>query len=218
MKRMLAAAVAVLVLLSGCAKPKVMDFSGEPTRSDVEFIFTPTAGSTPVVELETRAKAAEPRMFEIQQPEGTKVKYAGESGFDALYNIQGAKSRATVRLTTAPASLSDYYQTSDPEAIRDEMRASFFATDNYHNGLRKGIEDFEYQLTLDWTGTAFGMDAFYLEFVDEISQNHALRFYVCNGQFDESFFALTINADVPLGDEAQLALYRNMIFSLRKAS
>jgi hypothetical protein len=60
--------VAVLVLLSGCAKPKTMDFSGEPTRSDVEFIFTPQRAARPSWSLKREPKPQSPACLKFSSP------------------------------------------------------------------------------------------------------------------------------------------------------
>ena len=121
---------------------------------------------------------------------------------------------AAIKVTTGPNSLAEYFGSEDPKELEDLIKPVLFPTEDVHAGLvRAVVEDFGYQLVNNWTGTAFGMNAFFVEFIDEESKNHALRFFLCNDKLDENYYSLTINADLPMDDKSKIEDYKAIIFS-----
>ena len=132
-----------------------------------------------------------------------------------VYYRNGGNTVATVTIHTAPADPAAYYGVSTDEEIERAMQSTFFRTENYYKGLRSNItEDFGYELTADWTGTAFGLPAFYLEYNDTDKNTRSMRMYLCTDQLNEMFYAMELKADVPADDTALLEKMRAMFFSL----
>lgn len=223
LKRFFAAAAA-LMLLAGCAQPSASSapsdsaFVREPVRSDVEFSFESIEDSVFTMVYEPRSGAVTRNNFGLNMPEGFDTDWTGDAGFDSNYTIYDAESKkvwGTVKITTAPPDLAAYYGTSDEAKIKDLMLASFFVTGDVYSGLKKAVvEDFGYDLDVDWTGTAYDWPAFYLEFTDKGSKTHSLRYYMCNGEFNEKFYAMTVNANLPMDDAKMIGQLRRIIFSL----
>lgn len=222
-----------LVLLAACqSAPSGSSAGSEPASSQsssagvsggqVEngrFVFKQLEDSLFTMDYEPRTGSVTMAHFGLNFPEGTDTNWLGDSGFDSLFDLhdtQTGKVYGSVVITTAPADLAAQYNTTDPAEQRDRMKASFFPTDVYYEGLKKNIvEDFGYELAVDEKGVAFdGWNAFYLEFIDRESGNHALRFYMCNDEMNEKFYAMTVKVDVPVDDAENLALYRSILFSL----
>ncbi|HWP51964.1 MAG TPA: hypothetical protein VN626_09755 [Clostridia bacterium] len=184
------------------------------------FVFTQIGDPLFTMDYEPRSGSVSMAHFGLNFPDGTDTNWLGDSGFDTLFDLHEAKTDkvyGSVVITTAPADLAAYYNTTNPDEQLNQMRASFFTTDVYYEGLRKNIvEDFGYDLIADEKGIAFdgGWNAFYLEFIDKESGNHALRFYMCNDEMNEKFYAMTIKVDVPVDDTQNLDLYRNILFTL----
>jgi hypothetical protein len=223
-KRLFAAATAALVMLAACGRqsaapaPDDSISGGELVQSGAEFPFERIEDSVFTMIYEPRSDAVTGVHFGLDMPEGYDTDWTGDAAFDAnytIFDVESSRVLGTVKITTAPPDLAAHYGESDPEEIRNLMLSTFFVTEDVYAGLKKAIvEDFEYDLVLDWTGTAYEWPAFYLEFIDEDAKTRALRFYMCNGEFDEKFYALTINANLPMDDAARLADLRRIIFSL----
>lgn len=184
------------------------------------FVFKQLEDPLFTMDYEPRSGSVTMQHFGLNFPAGTDTNWLGDSGFDSLFDIHKAETGTvygSVVITTAPADLAAYYNTTDPAEQLNQMKANFFTTNVYYEGLRRNIvEDFGYELVADEKGVAFdgGWNAFYLEFIDKESGNHALRFYMCNDEMNEKFYAMTIKVDVPVDDTATLELYRNILFTL----
>lgn len=187
---------------------------------DGRFVFKQLDDPLFTMDYEPRGGSMTKQHFGLNFPDGTDTDWLGDNGFDTLFNIHKAKSDqvyGSVAITTAPDDLAAYYNTTDPQEQLNQMKSTFFTTDTYYEGLKKNIvEDFGYDLIVDEKGIAFdgGWNAFYLEFIDKESGNHALRFYMCNDEMNEKFYAMTIKVDVPVDDTENLELYRNILFTL----
>lgn len=184
------------------------------------FVFKQLEDPVFTMDYEPRQGSVTMQHFGLNFPEGKDTDWLGDNGFDTRFDLhenKSSKAYGSVIITTAPADLAAYYNTSDPQEQIDQMKSTFFTTDTYYEGLRKNIvEDFGYELIVDEKGVAFdgGWNAFYLEFIDKESGNHALRFYMCNDQLNEKFYAMTIKVDVPVDDTENLEIYRNILFTL----
>ena len=184
------------------------------------FVFKQLEDPLFTMDYEPRTGSVTMAHFGMNFPDGTDTNWLGDSGFDSLFDLHDAKTEkvyGSVVITTAPADLAAQYNTADPAEQLNQMQASFFTTDVYYEGLKRNIvEDFGYDLVVDEKGVAFdgGWNAFYLEFVDKESGNHALRFYMCNDQMNEKFYAMTVKVDAPIDDAENLELYRNILFTL----
>ena len=187
---------------------------------DGRFVFNQIEDPLFTMDYEPRSGSVTKAHFGLNFPKGTDTNWLGDSGFDSLFDLHDAtdnKAYGSVVITTAPADLAAYYNTTNPEEQLNQMKASFFTVDTYYEGLKRNIvEDFGYDLIVDEKGVAFdgGWNAFYLVFIDKESGKHALRFYMCNDEMNEKFYAMTIKVDVPVEDTANLALYRNILFTL----
>ncbi len=222
-----------MILLASCQSAPSSSGSSAPSSSQsssagatgghVEngrFVFKQLEDPLFTMDYEPRTGSVTMQHFGLNFPDGTDTNWLGDSGFDSLFDLHEAKTDkvyGSVVITTAPADLAAQYNTSDPTEQLNQMRASFFTTDVYYEGLKRNIvEDFGYELLVDEKGVAFdgGWNAFYFEFVDKESGNHALRFYMCNDQMNEKFYAMTVKVDVPVDDAKNLELYRNILFTL----
>lgn len=187
---------------------------------DGRFVFKQLDDPLFTMDYEPRSGSVTKAHFGLNFPKGTDTNWLGDNGFDSLFDLHDAandKVYGSVTITTAPADLAAYYNTKDTNEQLNQMKASFFTTETYYEGLKRNIvEDFGYELIVDEKGEAFdgGWNAFYLEFVDKESGKHALRFYMCNDEMNEKFYAMTIKVDVPIEDIANLELYRNILFTL----
>lgn len=197
--------------------------SAGATGSHIEngrFVFKQLETPLFTMDYEPRTGSVTMAHFGMNFPDGTDTNWLGDSGFDSLFDLHEAntdKVYGSVVITTAPADLAAQYNTTDPAEQLNQMQAGFFTTDVYYEGLKRNIvEDFGYDLIVDEKGVAFdgGWNAFYLEFIDKESGNHALRFYMCNDQMNEKFYAMTVKVDAPIDDTENLELYRNILFTL----
>ncbi|WMJ83067.1 hypothetical protein ACS3UN_00375 [Oscillospiraceae bacterium LTW-04] len=226
------ALILAMVLLASCqsapssssaAPSSSQSSSSSETADHIEngrFVFKQLDDPVFTMDYEPRSGSVTMQHFGLNFPNGTDTDWLGDSGFDTLFNIHEAETDqvyGSVVITTAPADLAAYYNTSDPQEQLNQMKPTFFTTDVYYEGLKKNIvEDFGYDLIVDEKGIAFdgGWNAFYFEFIDKESGNHALRFYMCNDQMNEKFYAMTIKVDVPVNDTENLKIYRDIIFTL----
>ncbi len=197
--------------------------SSAGTVSHIEngrFVFKQLDDPLFTMDYEPRTGSVTKQHFGLNFAQGTDTDWLGDNGFDSLFDMHEAESDkvyGSVAITTAPADLAAQYNTNDPQEQLNQMKSTFFTTDVYYEGLKKNIvEDFGYDLIVDEKGVAFdgGWNAFYFEFIDKESGNHALRFYMCNDQMNEKFYAMTIKVDVPVDDTKNLELYRNILFTL----
>ena len=184
------------------------------------FVFTQLEDPLFTMDYEPRTGSVTKQHFGLNFAQGTDTDWLGDNGFDSLFDMHEAESDkvyGSVVITTAPADLAAQYNTNDPQEQLNQMQSTFFTTDVYYEGLKKNIvEDFGYDLIVDEKGIAFdgGWNAFYFEFIDKESGNHALRFYMCNDEMNEKFYAMTLKVDVPVDDTKNLELYRNILFTL----
>ena len=223
LKKLFVLLAAACVILSSCSASGdiVSQLEDKPTQEGIEFPQTPIEGDYAFdLVLEPRPDAVNNKSFTICIPTGFECDWVGDSQFDSNYSIYDAESGikyASARVNTAPPDLAAFYGTSDEDKIHTDMISQFFAADNMHVGLRNNIvDDFGYELVVDWSGTAFGMDFFYMEFIDEGSSNHAIRFYMSNGIFDNTFYALEIRADLPMDNDELLDKFRETVYSLNE--
>lgn len=229
------AVMLALVMLAACGTPSTSSSSEVSSSSssveesssapsglleDGRFVFKQLEDPLFTMDYEPREGSVTKQHFGLDFPEGTDTDWLGDSGFDALFNIHDAATDTvygSVKISTAPADLAKYYNTEDPQQQLEAMQSTFFATENYYNGLRKNVvEDFGYQLVAEAFGTAFegGWNAFYLEFIDKDSGNHAMRFYLCNDEMNEKFYSMMIQVNVPMDDAEKIKTYRDIIFTL----
>ena len=184
------------------------------------FVFKQTGEPLFTMDYEPRTGSLTSQHFGLNFFQGTDTDWLGDNGFDSVFDMHEAetdKVYGSVIITTAPADLAAQYNTNDRKEQLNQMKSTFFTSDVYYEGLKKNIvEDFGYDLIVDEKGVAFdgGWNAFYFEFIDKESGNHALRFYMCNDQMNEKFYAMTIKVDVPVDDTKNLELYRNILFTL----
>jgi hypothetical protein len=225
---------AVTIILPGCGKAK----SEAPGKSaptlpastqaqhivsniisgDADFVFADLDDYNFTMMYEPRPDAKNKRAFGLNIPREYDSDWLGDSQFDSNFNIFEYKTKnvlARVRVNTPPPNLAEFFNTDDPEEIRDLMRPSFFPVKDVYDGLKKAVaEDFEYDLRVDRTGRAYGWDAFYLEFFDPDTNTYALRFYTSNDIFDETFYAFEYKADIPADDTELIELARSVLFSV----
>ena len=224
-KRSLIFLFALLFVVAGCSKPSapapsnVNLFDEQPVRTDIVFEFEDMNEYLFSMVLDPKPGALIDLSFAINIPDGLDSDWIGDTEHDAHYIIFDEKTKeslASIRINTTPSDLAAFYGTNDPDEILDNLVSKFFKAENAHNGLRNAIEDFKYEMMVDWSGTALGYSAYYMEFIDQDSQNHALRFYLSNDKLDESFYAFEFKADVPMDDQKQIDLYRAILFSLHE--
>ncbi|MEG2001431.1 MAG: hypothetical protein RR053_08585, partial [Evtepia sp.] len=160
MRKPLAALLVVAMLLSGCGTSSAGngDFTQKPVQDNKQFMFTPIEDAVFTMMYEPRANSGSKQAFGLSMPDGIDSDWAQDTEFDANFTIFDAKTKKTqaiVRVQTAPADLAAYYKTENPTEIQEQMIAKFFTTDDYHKGLRGNIvDDFGYQLAIDWSGIA----------------------------------------------------------------
>ena len=234
MRTILSLTLAALVLMTSACKPNgnaLPSLSAPPSSASVsskasenpvqnggEFTFADLEDYAFTMMFEPRSDAKNQHPMGVNIPRDYDSEWLGESEFDSYYNIFEYKTKkdlARVRINTAPPDLEEYFKTEDRARIRELMRPAFFPTEDMYSGLKKAVvEDFEYKLVADQIGTAYGWDAFTIEFIDESTNTHAIRFYTCNDMFDESFYAFEFKADLPADDAAAIQLARDVLFSL----
>lgn len=194
------------------------DTPSDAVRSGIQFAFTDLDDYAFTMMYEPRSDAKTKMPVGLNIPRDYDCEWLGDTEFDSHYNIFEYKTKeelARVRINTAPPDLEAFFKTEDRARIRELMRPSFYPVEDVYTGLKKAVvEDFEYKLITDWTGTAYGWNAFFIEFVDEDTNTHALRFYTGNDAFDEAFYAFEYRADLPADDAAAIALAKDVLFSL----
>ena len=194
-----------------------MDFSVSE-QSGIKFSFESPEDSIYTMLYEPLSDAKVQAAFGICILDGYESDWTGDTDTTSSYAIYDPETKetfATVTVQTAPPDPKSYYGVTTDEEVLHEMQPSFFTAENFHAGLRKNIvEDFGYDLMIDWLGTAFGAPTGYLEFADPDSGTHSMRFYLCNDNLSEYFYSFTIRADVPAEDEEKIRDLRTMIFSL----
>lgn len=222
-----------IVLLASCRgvdpKPSGSDSSPDSSQSGADevvvyvengrFVFRQLEDPLFTMDYEPRPESVTMAHFGLNFPDGTDTNWLGDRGFESLFDLHDIKTEkvyGSVVITTAPADLAAHYNTADAAEQLNQMQASFFTTNVYYEGLKRNIvEDFGYDLVVDEKGVAFdGWNAFYFEFIDKESKNHALRFYMCNDEMNEKFYSFSVKVDVPEDDEENLKLYRDILFTL----
>ena len=192
--------------------------SKTPVQNGGEFTFAELGDYAFTMMFEPRSDAKNQHPMGVNIPRDYDSEWLGESEFDSYYNIFEYKTKkdlARIRINTAPPDLEGFFKTEDRARIRELMRPAFFPTEDMYSGLKKAVvEDFEYKLVAEQMGTAYGWDAFLIEFIDESTNMHAIRFYTCNDMFDEHFYAFEFKADIPADDAAAIQLARDVLFSL----
>ncbi|MEG1773885.1 MAG: hypothetical protein RR320_03415, partial [Oscillospiraceae bacterium] len=155
----------------------------------------------------------------LNMPDGVDCDWTGDTEYDSNFKIfdsESDQSYATVRVQTAPPNPKTAFGGETPEQVAELMRPYFFPVDEIYTSYRNSvINDFKYELVVDWTGTAFGWKAYYLEFIDDMG-HHALRYYMCNDKLDETFYAFEFKADLPKDDQTLIDLYRAILFSMHE--
>ena len=225
MPKKLIAMIMMLMLITSCSNSSeiLTQIEENSVQEGIEFPFSemPSDAYDFKMMLEPRSDAVTKRAFRLSIPTGFDCDWVGDSQFDSNYTIYDTDTHtvyATARVNTAPPDLEEFYGTDDQESIVNDMISQFFDAENMHVGLRNNIvNDFGYDLVVDWSGTAYGMDFFYMEFIDEGTENHALRFYMSNGTFDNTFYAVEVRADLPMDDSDLIDKFREMVFTLEEA-
>ena len=213
-----------LLFLVGCSQSSVPSgsdiFTEQSVREDIDFEFKSLDNYLFSMVFDPRPDALTQLSFGFNIPDGFDADWKGDSEYDAHYAIfeeSSQKHIASIRVNTPPPNLAAYYNTDNPNEILDNMISQFFETENAYSGLKSSIvEGFEYDLLVDWTGTALGYSAYYMEFINPDSQSHALRFYLSNDELDETFYAFEFKADSPMDDQEQIDLLRSILFSLHE--
>ena len=217
-KRLLAVGLALMVL-AGCGTKNRQPNDLPSEAAGVEFQFKELSEYAYTMALETSTFSNQKTMFGINIPDAYDCDFVSETELEdnyILYSSDNSEGSAAIKVTTGPNSLAEYFGSEDPKELEDLIKPVLFPTEDVHAGLvRAVVEDFGYQLVNNWTGTAFGMNAFFVEFIDEESKNHALRFFLCNDKLDENYYSLTINADLPMDDKSKIEDYKAIIFSLK---
>lgn len=194
-----------------------MDFSNAE-QTNVKFTFTTPENSIYTMLYEPLSTARVKAAFGVCILDGYESDWTSDSDFTSdyiLYDGETGDVYANVSVQTAPADAKAYFGVTTDEELVHEMQPSFFPTQSFHDGMRKNIvEDFGYELVVDWTGTAFGARTCYLEFNNPDTGMRSMRFYLCNDNMSEYFYSLSIRADVPMEDEQKINDLREMIFSL----
>lgn len=227
-KRMLATAAALMMLvLAACQNPGASsapanqdEFSKNPVRTEVTFAFQDMADYMCLMAIEPPYDGGNRMDMAVNIPNDYDIDALPDTEYNANYSLfhyESKKPYATIHVQTAPKDLAAHYGVQDKEKITDLMKADFFPVDDKYESLKKSIiEDFGYELAVDWTGTAYGWKAYYMEFIDKDSNNRGLRFYFGNDELNENFYSLEYKANVPIGDEKLLQMCREVIFSLQQ--
>ena len=232
-KRILAAFMAAF-MLAGCQKaPTPSASSSEPSAtvagvaqldtnpvlSNVEFDLKKMDEYMYLMALQPAAGSGVTQEMAVCVPEDYDMEEIEPSEFSVNYKFYQYYTNqiyGTARVQTAPADLKAYFKTEDEAKIKDEMAPEFFTVESMYEGTKQGaVNDFGYELKVDWTGTVYGLPAYYIEFIDAESGNHALRFYVSNDEINERFYACEIKMNVPVDDAELLKLCREVIFSFQ---
>lgn len=218
LKRILAAGLAVL-MLAGCGAKNKQPNDLPSEASGVEFQFQELSKYAYTMALEPSTFSSQTRTFGINIPEDYDCDFVSETELEDIYTLYPSDhsgGTATITVTTGPNSLSDYFGTDDPKELENLIKPVLFPTEDVHAGRVKAVvEDFEYQMVNNWSGTAFGMNAFFVEFINEDDKEHSLRFFLCNDELNENYYSLAIDADIPMDDKDKVEDYKAMIFSLK---
>ncbi len=190
-------------------------------KTDFEFPTEPLEDAIYSMMIEPTPKSAPKDSFLISILDGSDAEWVGDNDWASNYQIiqvDDGKTYATVKLTTTPPDLKAFFGVTTDAEVQEKLIPEIFTTEDVYTGLKKAAgEDFGYKITTDWQGNALGWKAFYIEFLDEESNNHALRFYMSNDKIDEMHVAVTINANIPADRTDLIEKYRKMIFSISKA-
>ena len=127
------------------------------------------------------------------------------------------KMYSTSKLLTAPKDMEKYYNTTDQEKIKEEMKSTYFTVADVHDGLlNNAVNDFGHPILTDWTGKFGDYDYYFLEFIEEDLGLHSMRFMVGNSKIDKDYWSYSFNADIPLGEQQLIDDFHAMLFSLRE--
>lgn len=198
----------------------VSDTGNRPIVKDGKICFAPIENATFTMDYEPRQASVTKNHFGLNFVKPVDTNWLGDNGLDAMFDIHEYTDNTvfgSVKITTAPADLAEYYGTSDETELAEKMKADFFTAENYYNGYRKNVaEDFGYEIVKEGYGEAFdgGWNAFYVEFIDKDSKNCGMRFYLCNDEINEKFYSMMISVDVPMDDAERINKYRGIIFTL----
>ncbi len=233
MRRILILLLCLSLLLAGCGGSGSPAASSAPVRVelpmdfsvveqyDTEFRFSDPQGTyvtmiySPVEDALLQLDMGMRLFDDFDSDDSPELSGEMVSGY-TVYNRKNGDTVATVSIHTAPADPFVYYGVETQEEVARAMQSSYFKTENYYKGLRSNIaEDFNYALTADWTGSAYGLNMFYLEYFDTDKNTDSLRMYLCNDELNGLFYSMELKADVPRGDEALLEKMRAMFFSLK---
>jgi hypothetical protein len=226
MKRLLAMVLA-LCLLASCGSTSSesssnpdglpMDFTVKEQK-DITFSFENLEDSIYTMLYEPVSGATVQASLGLCIPQGYESDWVSDTDTTSDYIIYLDDTKdvyATVSVQTAPSDPKAYYGVETDEDVLHEMQSNYFTTENLHTGLRKNIvDDFGYELVVDWLGTAYGVPVSYLEFINPDSNTHSMRFYLCNDNLSENFYAFSVHADVPADDEDAIRTMRGILFSL----
>ena len=194
-----------------------MDFSVSELR-DTAFKFANLPDSVFTMLYEPLENANVQLAFGLCIPSGYDSDEQSSSDTTISYVIYDSETNTiftTVTVQTAPPDIKSYYGVETEEEAINAMRSSFFTMQDRHDGIRKNIvEDFGYELVTDWTGTAYGLPAYYFEFRDPDTNTLSMRFYVCDDLINENFYAMQLAADVSADDADMIELTRSILFSL----
>lgn len=198
----------------------VSDTGSRDIVKDGKICFAPIENATFTMDYEPRQGSVTAAHFGLNFVKPVDTNWLGDDGLNAMFDIHEYTDNTvygSVKITTAPANLAEYYGTSDETIIADKMKANFFTVENYYTGYRKNVvEDFGYEIVKEGCGEAFegGWNAFYVEFIDKESKNCGMRFYLCNDEINEKFYSMLISVDVPMDDAERINKYRGIIFTL----
>lgn len=224
MLKKVALLLSVMLIFTGCslgANKNNQNLTFGDVKTDFEFPTKPLDNAIYSMMIEPTANSVPKDSFLISILDGSDAEWTGDDDWSSNYKIievADGKTYATVKITTTPPDLKGHFGVKTDEEAKNLLAPYIFPTEDVHAGLKQAAGvDFGYKITTDWSGTALGWKAFYIEFIDEGSKNHALRFYVCNDKMDEKHVAITINADIPADRTDLIDNYRKMIFSISKA-
>lgn len=226
-KKILAVTMAsIMLLLVACNKPGTPTpnekFPFDETKTGVEFHTEPLEDAIYSMMLEPVSHSIPKDSFLVSVIDGSDSEWIGDDDWNSVYNIfqiEDNTEYARLTLTTTPPDLKGHFGVSSDTDVLNELKAKIFTTQNVHDGLLTGArDDFGYKILTDVSGSVLGYNAFFIEFLNEETNNHAMRFYLSNDEINEKHVSLTMNANIPADKTELIEAYRKMFFSLTKAN
>ena len=201
----------------GSSLPAGNGKDGVDVEADYVFEVTPLEGSgTEILAFPGNSRAKPGYLIDILP--GATLADAGANDWGHYYTVtaEGNVGSMTVSLLSCPDDAMDFFGVSTQAELDNKLLAYIFSTEDRHNGQLKAVEDFAYQLAVDYYGEREGWKAFVVEFLVPEENVHSIRFLSANDAIDEDYAAVGVNIDLPMDESQVYEDYMAMLYSIRR--